>query len=443
MYWHNNKKILFVAPISVYGGGDIYFLDIIRGMKSRGYALEVWFFPRADQTGLGKFCDELKKAKVGYSVKPSPSGAYSRIVSQFCRGIKELNPAIIHFNQGAPSCNRLQMAAAYKLGIPFVSTSHLPIINNGRARFGFPKTPLALREWCYPWEADSYITTTQRNAELMIVNQGISRSKIDVISLGLDFEKFNRKDKNYQIFSAYDIKPHHFVIGSVGNLNARKAQHIFIKAAATMKKRVLSKDIRFVLCGGGEREQELKELIKECGIDDCFKLVGHIDRSLIPEVLGRFDIFCMSSDMEGQVYTILEALRCGLPVVTTAAGGIENVEDGRNGFLVPKGDYNEMAKRLTQIVEDDVLREKMVDYAVSSIDARYTLPVMLDKTEGVYEKVLSAAPSRKRGGNFQFRYAIGEVLDFFYPVLYPFEKYVLQSAAKVKQRLTALRKEKI
>lgn len=425
------KKILFITNVGFFGGADYYFIDIIKGMKDRVFDHEVYIVQDSNETELKNLCDKFKKGGIKYSVVQSQKGMYSRIIKQRCLDIKQRKPDIIHFNQREPSSNRFEMAAAYKLQIPFVATNHLPIIEKGKTKNSLPKTPSGLREWAYPWEADAYIVESDKNCEMLILNQGIEKHKIYIIHYGLGFEKFKRKGKNNDILSGFGIMPEHFLIGSIGSLHRQKAQHIFIRAAAEMLKKGLSKDVRFVICGKGERELELRNLIRQLGLNDYFKLMGYIDRSMVPKILSEFDIFCMSSDIEGQPYAILEALLAGVPVVSTAVGGVMDiVENGKNGFLVRKGDYIEMAKKLTELVENDSLRERLASNTVNSIDDRYKMSTMLDKTEGLYRKLCGAAHKRKVSKSLKFRYLVGEIVDYLWPLLGPTEKYLLQFISK-------------
>ena len=431
------NKILFITNIGVFGGADKYFISIIKGMTNRGYSQEVYIVPNKGETGLKTLCKEMVEADVKYTVIQPLRGSYSRIIKQRCSDIKQKRPDVIHFNQRDPSSNRFEMAAAYRLQIPFVATSHLPTIKSGRTKIGFPKVPSALREWVYPWEANAYIVESAKNKEMLVLNQGIARNKIHVVHYGLDFEKMRRRERNHEVLSAYGIRPEHFVVGSVGNLHPNKAQHVFIMAAAEMKKAKQYKDVRFFICGGGKREQELKSLIKQYRLEDCFKLTGHIDHALLPEVLSRFDVFCMSSNLEGQPFAMLEALLSGLPVVSTAVDGVVDIiKDGKNGFLVPKGDHIEMAKRLIQLIENDDLRARIASGTVSSIDDRYKMSTMLDKTEKVYNKVRLNVPKRITLNDSKVKYLVEKGIDVLWPVIWPMEKYFLQPVSKLKNRLS-------
>lgn len=390
------KKILYITNIGSYGGAEQYFLDVIVGLARRGYNVEVYLVPESAAPGLEAFVRKLQDAKIVYSVVKRVTGVYSQIIDERCRDIAQRKPDLIHFNQGGPGCNRIEMAAAYRLSVPFVATSHDPSFEGRKAgRLKIMSLVEALYGWIYPWEADRYIVVSNTNRNLLTLNHRISPEKIDVIHLGLDIKSF-RRPRNEEVLSAFGILPEHFVIGSVGALNWYKAQHIYIYAAAEMIANGAPENVRFILCGSGKREKELKELVRECKLDSRFLITGYIEHALIPDVLSRIDVFCLSSDIEGQPYALLEALAAGLPVVSTDVGGVADViKDGVNGFVVPKGDYIALADKLRVLVENAQLCSQMGAAALRSVNERYRTERMIQETEMVYKKLLSEPIHRK------------------------------------------------
>ena len=89
----------------------------------------------------------------------------------------------------------------------------------------------------------------------------------------------------------------------------------------------------------------------------CVHFLG--TRSNIPELLSLVDVLVLSSHMEANPVSILEALACGKPVVATRVGSIpESVKDGENGYLTPPGDADQMAARLVELLSDRSLVQR-------------------------------------------------------------------------------------
>jgi glycosyltransferase involved in cell wall biosynthesis len=146
------------------------------------------------------------------------------------------------------------------------------------------------------------------------------------------------------------------VVGIVARLSAQKAHHVLVRAfaaAATGRP-----DLRLVIVGGGEREQELRTLVASLGIGDRVDFTGI--RSDVAELLPGFDISCLSSVHEGAPLTVLESMAAGLPIVTTDCGALRDmVTDGVEGFLVPVGDHVALAARLAELHDNPTLRTAM------------------------------------------------------------------------------------
>ena len=86
------------------------------------------------------------------------------------------------------------------------------------------------------------------------------------------------------------------------------------------------------------------------------------------------DVYVHAARADTFPNTILEALACGTPVVATAVGGIpEQLEEERTGFLVPAGDAQALAERLTRLLSDDHLRQRMGMCALEAARSRFDL----------------------------------------------------------------------
>ncbi len=92
-----------------------------------------------------------------------------------------------------------------------------------------------------------------------------------------------------------------------------------------------------------------KELIKELGISDKINFTGKLSVEKVAEIMQACDAFVLSSNYENMPCVILEALCCGLPIVSTDVGGIREVLNDKNGILVPRGDAIALTKAMTQL----------------------------------------------------------------------------------------------
>ncbi|MFD8481667.1 glycosyltransferase [Kitasatospora sp. NPDC059673] len=141
------------------------------------------------------------------------------------------------------------------------------------------------------------------------------------------------------------------VIGTVGNLTAKKDQASLLAAFALLRRE--HPNSRLVLVGSGPLEQRLRQLAGE-GV----MFAG--SRGDVPRLLPGWDVFCLSSRQEGLPVALMEAMTSGLPSVVTRVGGMPEVlDDGVEGRSVPPGDPARLALALGELAADPGLRERM------------------------------------------------------------------------------------
>jgi glycosyltransferase involved in cell wall biosynthesis len=150
------------------------------------------------------------------------------------------------------------------------------------------------------------------------------------------------------------------VITTVGRLVDLKDHPTLIRAFALLRKR---HPAILQIVGVGPNETRLRALAHELGVAEDVHLLGWRDDPY--HVLQESDVFVLSSTTEGFGIVIVEALACGLPVVSTdcKGGPREILEDGESGLLVPVGDHESMARAMLRLVEDPDLYRRMSERA--------------------------------------------------------------------------------
>ncbi|GAA2826434.1 hypothetical protein GCM10010441_58670 [Kitasatospora paracochleata] len=147
------------------------------------------------------------------------------------------------------------------------------------------------------------------------------------------------------------LPPDALVIGTVGNLTAKKDQATLL--AAFEQLRSAHPRAVLVLIGAGPLEQQLRSLAGE-------SVVFAGSRPDVPALLPGLDVFTLSSRQEGLPVALMEAMTSGLPSVVTRVGGMPEVlDDGEQGFLVPPGDPAALAAAFGRLAADRGLRERL------------------------------------------------------------------------------------
>ena len=143
----------------------------------------------------------------------------------------------------------------------------------------------------------------------------------------------------------------------------------------------------YEIYGRGKQQKELQALIDESGMAGKIRLCGFVKNENLPEVLNTFDIFCCCSLMESFGVAVVEAMACGIPVVTSDAEGFnEIVKDGETGLIAPRGNIERIADCLYKLVKDKERRDKMGIEGVRHVRALYDWNKSVDIMLNVYER---------------------------------------------------------
>ena len=177
-----------------------------------------------------------------------------------------------------------------------------------------------------------------------LIQMGCDKKKIVVHRMGIDTEKIkpNRIDRQDN---------RHLKVLSVGRFVEKKGFYFSIKAVAEAVAE--SEEILYDIIGDGELRQDHEKLIKDLGADDYIKIHGWKDSEEVIEYMKGADVLMAPSltsqqgDQEGIPVVIMEAMACGLAVISTKHSGIpELVKDGKSGLLVGEGDIEALKNSL-------------------------------------------------------------------------------------------------
>jgi glycosyltransferase involved in cell wall biosynthesis len=143
-----------------------------------------------------------------------------------------------------------------------------------------------------------------------------------------------------------------------------------------------------VLVGEGELRADLEQQARKLNLAGKVHFLGL--RSDIPDVLGAMDVFVLSSDYEGNPLSVLEAMASGLPIVSTAVGGVPNLfETGKEGFLVAPGDLQGLAKSMNSLLKYEAVRRPMGAASANRAKTSFDVANMVRAYEQVYEDHLA------------------------------------------------------
>ena len=186
------------------------------------------------------------------------------------------------------------------------------------------------------------------------------------------------------VLAALGVPMTALVVGTVAALTDHKDHQTLLSAAAQVAARV--PEAHFVIVGDGDRKAALYAQAAALGLQGRVVFAGF--REDLDRLIPAFDVFCLSSKMEGLGTSLLDAMCFARPVVATAAGGIpEAVEDGVTGRLVPVQDPAALAAALVTVLTDPAQRERLGTAGRRRFESRFSADRMVEATLAVYDEL--------------------------------------------------------
>jgi glycosyltransferase involved in cell wall biosynthesis len=165
-----------------------------------------------------------------------------------------------------------------------------------------------------------------------------------------------------EVRAALDVPDDRKIVVTVARLAPQKALHVLLEAAAEIPNVVV------VIAGEGLLKLTLQQTAESLGLADRVRWLGHVDQ--VGDVIAAGDVFCLSSTWEARSLAAQEAILLGVPVVSTAVGGMtELIEDRRSGRLVPPGDAKALAAALVEVLHDPPTAARYAAEARRDLDA--------------------------------------------------------------------------
>lgn len=148
-------------------------------------------------------------------------------------------------------------------------------------------------------------------------------------------------------------------------------------------------DARLLVCGTGPEEGALRRLADELGIAAQVDFTGRLDRDAMAQRLRESRVAINPSRVDNMPNSVLEALACGVPVVSTRVGGVPFiVEDGKTALLVPAGDAQAMAHAVLRLLREPALAERLRAAGLRSVRA-YAWDEVRPRWSGVYRSAMA------------------------------------------------------
>jgi len=327
--------------------------------------------------GNGPFCEMLREREVRVISVPHlvreinplwDFRAYKEI-----KGILEkLRPDIVHAHSSKAGV--LGRYAAFNLGIPSLFTAH---------GFSFTEGIHPVKRQFYKWveraaakKGNGIIAVSEYDRQLAIREKVCSPSQIVTIHNGIpDIPPELRADPARQ--------PPRLVM--VARFDKQKNHKLLLDALAELREL----DWHLELIGDGPLKKEMEAHANLLGLKERVSFPGLCND--VAARLAKCQLFLLISNWEGLPLTIIEAMRAGLPVVCSDVGGCrELVEDGNNGWLLPKQNKKEkLSFFLANSINNPLIRILFGNRSRKIFENQLKITVMLNKTRSCYSKLIN------------------------------------------------------
>ncbi|TCK07125.1 glycosyltransferase [Marinobacterium mangrovicola] len=342
--------------------------------------------------GRNKLPDGVDISDLDYKLIPIFGGRFFRIINylfslpdrRLVRTLKQGQFSLVHAHFGMDAVSIWPSVRAAR--IPMIVTLHGYDINiyrwwweNGNSgwlhRF-YPKKMLKMAK-----DPSVRFIAVSNAIKKAAINYGIDSKKIDVCYIGVDTKKF----KPSRIPLEFRKKRILFV----GRMVEKKAPLLLIQAYSKVLEDVPGAELFMI--GTGPMLKDAKKLASD--LKAPVKFMGAQNSDQVLQQLNESRVFCLPSvtakngDSEGLPISILEALACGVPVVTSAKGAVDEVVINKNtGFCVKENDVDDLSSSLIKALTlDDASR--LSENALKDIDSKFSLSYRAKELEKIYGNV--------------------------------------------------------
>ena len=237
--------------------------------------------------------------------------------------------------------------------------------------------------------ADAFIVNSE-SAAARIKSEKPSIRHVYVVPNAViaDFE--SRETVRQRLIRELGLRPDALWLVAVGRLEQLKHFDELLEVAASLQDKQCN--FHLILIGGGPEESALIQLSQQLHLEDCVRFTGEIPNAI--RLLKGFDIFCMTSFLEGLPNVVMEAAAAGLPIVTWQLPFYEELlTPGETALMAAPGDRASFEQAVQAFINDQHLRERLGAAAQAQVTEKFSLDHYIQNMTKVYETMLQPKPS--------------------------------------------------
>ena len=374
-----------------FGGSGVVATELGKALADHGH--QVHFVTYNQPARLDFFSENLFYHEVAVSkyplfeYPPYELALASRLVDV----VRFEKLDILHVHYAIPHASAAFMAKqilmTYGIYIPVVTTLHgTDITLVGKDRTYQPVVTFSINK-------SDGVTAVSEHLRKDTFEFFEIENEIRVIPNFIDMKRFSLKAKDH--FKKAIAPAGEKILIHTSNFRKVKRTTDVIRIFAKIIERIPSK---LLMVGDGGERTECEQLARDLGVNDNVRFLGKQDA--IEEILSVSDLFLMPSQSESFGLAALEAMACKVPVVSSNAGGLPELNvDGVTGFLKEVGDINGMAESSIYILEDE---DRLKTFKENSLKRakEFDLSIILPVYENYYAEVIEKSRAHSLTGHF-------------------------------------------
>jgi glycosyltransferase involved in cell wall biosynthesis len=348
-------------------GGQRQALTLCRGLKDLGVP-QILVCPPGSPLG-----EEARKA--GIPVEPMALRGELDLFSawRLRRLLTERSATLLHAHD------------AHGHAVAWMAARKMPqvaLVVSRRVDFAISKNIFSRRKYLDPRVRYFAISNGVRD---VLVEGGVAPDRIFIVPSGVDPARFTFQVPRDKMRRELGIPEGVPVIGTIGSLVDHKDHKTLIAALPAVRKRFPT--AQCLIVGEGELRPDLERQIAELNLKDCVRPIGY--REDVETFLSGFDLFALSSHLEGLCTSVADAMLFRLPVVGTRTGGVPDlVRDGETGLLVEPKQPDSLADAIVRLLEDPALAQRLGAAGERHVHGQFTAEALVRNSVAAYGKVL-------------------------------------------------------
>ena len=368
-----------------YGGSGVVATELGMALARQGH--KVHFITYREPVRLDGFHENIFYHEVSaldyplFQYQPYESALASKMVDV----VKFERLDLLHVHYAIPHASAALMAKSILreegIRIPFITTLHgTDITLVGRDPSYRPVVEYSLNH-------SDGITSVSSHLKDETLQTFKLKREIEVIPNFIDFSRFKKTNKEH--FKKAIAPNNEKIIMHVSNF--RKVKRV--EDVVLMFDRVLPHiPSKLLLVGDGPERMSCEMMCRELGIGEHVRFLGKQDA--IEDLLAIADLFILPSEQESFGLAALEAMACEVPVISSNAGGIPEINiNGETGFMSAVGDVDDMAKNAIFVLSDE---ERLIQFKKNAFAQakKFDITNILPVYEAYYNKVLEASRAK-------------------------------------------------